>query len=195
MTPHTIYFVRHGETVWNIGRRLQGSSDSELTERGRAQAAVNARTLAETLPDITALPFVASPLGRARATMEIIREHLGLPPQGYSVDQRLAEVTFGAWEGFTLKEIESKFPDDWRARQVNKWTHVPPGGESFATAAERLRAWAGDLRGDVVVVAHGAVGRILRGLNVGMPEEQIAFSGDPQHDSVYRLCKGTEATL
>lgn len=195
MTPHTIYFVRHGETAWNIGRRLQGSSDSDLTERGRAQAAANARTLAEAVPDIAALPFVASPLGRARATMEIIRKHMQLPPAGYSVDERLAEVTFGAWEGFTLKEIESKFPDDWRARQGNKWAHVPPGGESFAAAAERLRAWAGDLRGDVVVVAHGAVGRILRGLNVGMPEEKIAFSGDPQHDSVYRLCRGTEATL
>ena len=45
MTPHTIYFVRHGETIWNTERRMQGSLDSPLTERGRAHALANALTL------------------------------------------------------------------------------------------------------------------------------------------------------
>ena len=195
MTPHTIYFVRHGETEWNIGRRLQGSMDSPLTERGRAQALANAVTLIEAVPGVASLPFVVSPLGRARETLRIIRARIGLPDDGYQVDKRLAEVRFGDWEGLTFKEIESKFSGDWAARQSAKWTHAPPNGESFAQAGERLKAWVDELRGDTVVVAHGAVGRILRGLNLGMPEEQIAFSGDPLHDRVYRLSKGTEAAL
>jgi len=195
MTPHTIYFVRHGETIWNTERRLQGSLDSPLTERGRAQALGNASTLIEAVPDVTALPFVVSPLGRARATLRIIRERVGLPDDGYCVEDRLAEVRFGDWEGLTFKEIESNFPEQWAARQCAKWTHVPPNGESFAQASARLRVWLGDLRGDVVVVAHGAVGRILRGLNLGMTEDEIAYSGDPLHDRVYRLVNGTEAAL
>ena len=193
MTPHTIYFVRHGETIWNVERRLQGSLDSPLTERGRAQALANALTLIEA--EVTALPFVVSPLGRARATLQIIRDRIGLPDQGYRVDDRLAEVRFGAWEGMTLKEVESNFPEQWAERQRAKWTHAPPNGESFAHASERLRAWAGELRGDVVAVAHGAVGRILRGLNLGMPGEKITYSGDPLHHRVYRLAGGTEAAL
>jgi probable phosphoglycerate mutase len=195
MTPHTIYFVRHGETLWNTERRLQGSSDSPLTERGRAQAAENARTLREAVPEVLTLPFVVSPLGRARATMEIIRAELGLPREGYVVEPRLTEMAFGSWEGLTRKEIEAKYPGAWAMREASRWSHVAPGGESFALVAVRLRAWTADLRSDVVVVAHGALGRILRGLNVGMPEDQIATSGDPQHDTVYRLHKGTEAAL
>jgi probable phosphoglycerate mutase len=195
MTPHTIYFVRHGETVWNTQRRLQGTFDSPLTECGRAQALANAVTLIEAVPELIALPFVASPLGRARATMEIIRARIGLSSQGYSIEERLAEVRFGDWETMTLPEVESNFPDLWAERQRGKWTYVPPNGESFAQASERLNAWAAELRGDVVVVAHGAVGRILRGLNLGMTGDQIAYSGDPLHDRVYRLAGGTEAAL
>ncbi len=195
MTPHTIYFVRHGETVWNTERRLQGSLDSRLTNEGLAQALENAQTLEEALPNIATLAFVSSPLGRARMTMDLIRARLALPVPGYVVEERLAEVRFGDWEGMTFKQIESNFPDQWAERQRAKWTHAPPNGESFAQASERLKAWVGELKSDTVVVAHGAVGRILRGLNLGMPEEKIAYSGDPLHDRVYRLVNGTEAAL
>ena len=195
MTPHTIWYVRHGETVWNIELRLQGRTDSPLTERGRAHAAENARTLAECVPDIAALPFVASPLGRARASMEIIRERLGLSVESYAVDDRLAEMGVGAWEGMTLEEVRSTQADVWAAREAAKWTHLPPGGESYAQVAARLVDWAGGLGGDVVVVAHGAVGRILRGLNLGLSNERIPFFDTPEHDRVYRLSRGTEAVF
>jgi broad specificity phosphatase PhoE len=195
MTPHTIYFVRHGETIWNTERRLQGSLDSRLTNLGLTQVLANAKTLEEALPNIASLHFVSSPLGRARMTMEFIRAWLVLRVPDYSIDERLAEVRFGDWEGLTFKEIESTFPEQWAERQRAKWTHVPPNGESFAQASERLKAWAGELCGDAIVVAHGAVGRILRGLNLGMKEEEIAYSGDPLHDRVYRLAGGTEAAL
>lgn len=195
MIRHTIYFVRHGQTEWNVERRLQGSRDTPLTELGREHARENAKTLREAVPELLRLPFVASPLGRARATMEIIREHVGLPRDGYAIDKRLAEMTFGEWEGLTLREIQSKFPTAWAERQASKWAYVPTGGESYSNVAQRLEAWLGDLSGDAVVVAHGAVGRILRGLNLGLAKEEIAFSGDPEHDRVYRLANGTEAAL
>ena len=138
MTPHTIYFVRHGETIWNTERRLQGSLDSRLTNQGMFQALANAQTLEEALPNIATLPFVSSPLGRARMTMDLIRARLALPVPGYAVEELLAEVRFGDWEGLTFKEIESNFPEQWAERQLAKWTHAPPNGESFAQAAEGL---------------------------------------------------------
>ena len=70
MTPHTIYFVRHGETEWNTERRLQGRKHSELTERGRGHAAENAATLLEAVPEVTSLPFISSPLERARRSAD-----------------------------------------------------------------------------------------------------------------------------
>ena len=59
MTPHTIYFVRHGETQWNMAGRLQGRSDSPLTPRGREQAARNGEALLQAVPDLHNLHFVA----------------------------------------------------------------------------------------------------------------------------------------
>ncbi len=195
MTPHTIYFVRHGETVWNTERRLQGRMDSPLTERGREHARANAQTLIEAVPHVRALPFVASPLGRTRATMEIIREHLGLPVHGYEVDERLAELAFGAWEGLTLPEIRSTQAGQWSLYEASKWTHVPAGGESYESVGVRLKHWLEGLEGETVVVAHGAVGRVLRGLNVGLPHHEIPFANTPEHDRVYRLANGSEAAL
>jgi probable phosphoglycerate mutase len=195
MTPHTIYFVRHGETVWNTERRLQGRMDSPLTELGRSHALQNAETLLDAVPDLHALPFVSSPLARARATMDIVRARVGLPSDGYSVDEQLAELGFGDWEGMTAREIRSSHPEAWATYEASRWTEVPPGGESYQQLVARLQSWLADLRGDVVVVAHGGVGRTLRGLNLRVPVAEIPVSNTPEHDRVYRLVNGTEAAL
>src|SRR3954471_18635626 len=86
---HPIYLARHGETEFNVLRRWQGSrNDSPLTERGRLQARDTGLVLRD-LIDLEAPPrFVASPQPRARATMEIALETLGLPKAGYTVDAR-----------------------------------------------------------------------------------------------------------
>jgi broad specificity phosphatase PhoE len=195
MTPHTIYFVRHGETLWNTERRWQGRKDSALTESGRAHALANAETLLDAVPDVHALPFVCSPLGRARATMDIIRRRLDLSLDGYAVDERLAELAFGDWEGMTAREIRAAAPDAWATYEAAPWDGAPFGGESYASLVARLRGWLADLQSDVVVVAHGAVGRVLRGVNLGVPLTEMPGFHTPENDRVYRLFKGTEATL
>lgn len=194
MTPHTIYFVRHGETVWNAERRWQGRKDSALTAAGRGHARRNAETLASAVPDIATLPFVSSPLGRARETMDIIREHLGLPRDGYAVDDRLAELGFGGWEGMTAKEIKAAAPEAWATFLASPWEGAP-GGESYAQMAARLQAWVASLEGDVVAVAHGAVGRALRCLNLGLPVPEMPGFQATENDLVYRLTRGTEAVF
>lgn len=195
MTPHTIYFVRHGETVWNAERRWQGRKDSALTDAGRGHARSNAETLVAVLPEVRTLPFVSSPLGRARETMHIIRKCLDLPRDGYSVDERLAELGFGNWEGMTAREIRAAAPLAWDAFQAAPWEGAPCGGESYAQMAMRLRSWVDQLTGDVVAVAHGAVGRALRCMNLGLPVREMPGFEATENDRVYRLSNGTEAVL
>ena len=94
MTGATIYLVRHGETEWNRIRRYQGWSDSPLTDQGRAQAQAIGRLLC-TLPEAQSADLVASPIGRARHTAEIIRECLGRS-EPLRFDDRLRELSFGS---------------------------------------------------------------------------------------------------
>src|SRR3954452_3089984 len=93
MSAPTIYFLRHGETEWNALGRLQGIKDVPLNARGRGQAVQAARILADLFArdgkDRTALPYVSSPRGRARQTMELVRGTLELPVADYGLDDRL----------------------------------------------------------------------------------------------------------
>lgn len=175
MTPfaHRLIFLRHGETAYNAENRLQGQRDTPLNARGREQARSVGRTLrARINPEIARLEaaeaFIASPLERARETMEIAREAMGLPPGRYRLDPVLKELSFGAWEGLTWPEIEARDLDALRAREKDKWNFVPPGGESYAMLAERVRPWLGGLTGDAFVVSHGGVARALMTLIAGV---------------------------
>ena len=94
--------------------------------------------------------------------MELMREAIGLAPRVYRQDERLRELTFGDWEGLTWKEIRDRDPEGARAREADKWAFAPPGGESYAVLAERVRPFLGELRRDSVVVSHGGVARVMR---------------------------------
>ena len=86
MPAPTIYYMRHGETDWNVEGRLQGGIDTPLNELGLSQAAHAGRVLAGLFArqglDASNLAFVASPLQRARRTMDLVRAELKLPPGG-----------------------------------------------------------------------------------------------------------------
>ena len=164
MPAPIIYYMRHGETDWNVESRLQGQRDIPINANGRAQADRCGEILRDLLARESGEPdFVASPLGRARETMERIRTVLGRDPQDYRTDERLAEVSFGLWEGFTLAELAARFPDEAAARNRDKWGFTPPQAESYATMSLRMRAWYDALDRDTVAVAHGGT---LRGLIV-----------------------------
>lgn len=172
MASPRIVFVRHGETDWNAEGRLQGQRDIPINERGRRQAAEAARKLASLNLEPTRLPWLVSPLHRTRETAEIARTTLGLDPRSYVVDDRLKEISFGAWEGRTWKEVRRSEPVLASQREHDKWHFVPPAGESYAMLAERVRPWVGEIERDVIVVCHGGVARALLFLICGLPPEQ-----------------------
>jgi broad specificity phosphatase PhoE len=169
MPPPTIYYIRH-----NVAGRLQGRHDVPLNERGRAQADHCGKILRDLLADNghdpAELDYVSSPLGRACETMELVRPPLGLPANGYRLEQRLAEISFGEWEGFTIAQLHSRDPQRIAAREHDKWHFVPPGGESYKIVSDRVGAWYDSLTRDTVAVAHGGTARgLMAHLEIAKP--------------------------
>jgi probable phosphoglycerate mutase len=165
MPGPTIYYIRHGETGWNAEGRFQGSKDIPLNELGREQAVaaggILARLLAHEGREAASLPYVASPLGRARMTMELARGALQLPPADYSIDDRLREIGYGQWEGLTLPEMQLNDAATFALRQVDKWSVAAPSGESYASVTSRIQDWFDSIAVDTVAVAHGGTMRAL----------------------------------
>jgi len=189
-----LYVIRHGQTDWNAERRLQGQRDIELNEVGREQARVNGLTLAALLGDTAeSFDYVASPLKRTRATMEIVRAAMGLAPPEYRTDERLVEVSFGAWEGSTLKEVKLTQPDRLAERNAAKWDFIPPGedAESYEILSWRVGAWLQSVDKPTVCVAHGGVIRALFRLIADTPKNEAAEGQIPQ-DRILKIDLGAK---
>jgi len=172
--PPALYYIRHGETDWNVAGRLQGHHDVPLNAHGRKQATHCGDVLRELFArigrDPVDLDYVSSPLGRARETMELVRASLGLPPDSYRVEERLSEIAFGHWEGFTIAQLHIRDPQLIAAREQDKWHFVPPGGESYEAVSARMREWHQSLARDTVAVAHGGTARgLIAQLGIAKP--------------------------
>ena len=193
-----LYMLRHGETAWNTERRMQGTKNSDLTERGRLQARAMGRALkSELAREPGPTNFLRSPLGRVRETSEIIGRELGLDPGQWCDDPRLAELGYGDWEGFSWKEIEVTHPTalaDWRA---DPHGFSPPGGETHFDLCRRSAAVLADIAASqrrTVVVGHGVSGAVMRGLNLGLDAQAMFVLEKPQ-DAFFRLLAGREERI
>jgi len=195
---HPIYLFRHGETVWNAEKRAQGHLDSPLTEAGRAQARAMGRGLAQELARANCAPadvvVRASPLGRVRETLALAAETSGIAHDESCFDHRLREMSWGDWDGLNGLEIEARWPGQMAARRLDHWQYCPPYGDNYVMASERVQAALDDivmLAADkpVAVFAHGAIGRVMRGLFLRAPNADILAMDQPQ-DAFYRLHDG-----
>jgi broad specificity phosphatase PhoE len=188
MPAPTLYYIRHGETEWNAVGRLQGTQDVPLNDLGRQQAShvggVLAGLFARDGRDKFSLPFVASPLQRARATMELVRSTLNLPPHDYAIDDRLREIAYGEWEGSTLAQAQARDPERFARRLADKWNVSAPGGDSYAAVQARVSDWYDTLRVDTVAVAHGGTARALM-VALGLETEQSAADLLIEQGAVY----------
>jgi broad specificity phosphatase PhoE len=196
MPVPTIYYIRHGETAWNAEGRFQGTQDIPLNDLGRSQAiaagVILGGLLARDGHEPSALPFVASPLGRARITMELVRSALKLPPADYSLDNRLREIGYGQWEGLTLSEMKLNDAATFARRDADKWGVAAPSGETYASVTLRMRDWLDSLLTDTVAVAHGGTMRALMvALGVATPLEA---ADTPIGQGVVYVFSGGEVT-
>jgi broad specificity phosphatase PhoE len=161
MTIRPLVMLRHGQTAYNLGSRMQGQLDTELTDLGRAQAVAAAEALAKHQP----LIIVSSDLRRAYDTAVALQERTGLRVRP---DDRLRETHLGDWQGMTHAEIDALAPGArlaWR----DDATWAPHGGENRVDVAQRSvplvaelvvnePEWgAADEGRPVVLVAHGGL--------------------------------------
>ncbi|MFX0540323.1 histidine phosphatase family protein [Roseovarius sp. S4756] len=179
-----IWFLRHGQTEWNLAGRIQGRLDSPLTELGRAQALQQAGLITDIAARVAkgAGDIYVSPLGRARETAA-----LAMPAHTPVIDPRLAEIDTGAWEG----ENKADLPQG--ANDLATYAKAP-GGEGLEALIDRVRSFAEDLRGPSIVVAHGLWGQVMRGLATGLPAEAMGAQDNAQ-GCVYYLSQGTERRI
>ena len=188
MSHSTIFLIRHGETEWNRSRRYQGWRDSPLTGRGVAQAEAIGRGLCA-LPEIGTAEIVASPIGRARRTAEIIAECLGRHTSLH-FDERLKEISLGSWDGLHRNEIAALSPGIFD-RDYFEWYFRTPDGETYDKFAGRVASWLAEAgNAPLIVVTHGIVTRVLRGLYAGLPRH-VALSLPVPQDRIFRLAAGT----
>lgn len=153
------YFVRHGETFANAQGLLQGTSDDEITfldGAGKQQA----RQLRESFDLSIADRFIISPLNRTQQTAEILNVELQLP---LSFDDRLKEISYGAWDGLSKNELQTQYPDAFEPEYndlVPDYEKIARGGESFNKVIERVGDFLADASEKypdekIVVVTHG----------------------------------------
>ena len=193
-----LYLLRHGETAWNLERRMQGNKDSPLTARGREQAAAMGRALAiELAREPGPTLFLRSPLGRARETASIVGRALGLDPGEWRDDTRLAELGYGQWDGFTWSEIEADYPDALARWRADPEGFCPPGGETHHDLRRRSAAFLAEIAASAVrtvVVGHGVSGAVVRGLHLGL-DARAMFVLDKPQDAFFRLHAGREERI
>lgn len=164
------YFVRHGQTVWNVENLICGATDSPLTDKGRQQAVDTGKKI---LADgITADEILCSPLSRAVDTARAISEITGIP---YRVEPRLIEQNFGKWESTPKGDPAFKV-----AKEVFCCRHG--SGESTLQLAQRIYNLLDDIRKDektYILVAHNGISRMIHSYFHDMTNAEYAAFGVP----------------
>ncbi len=164
-----LYIARHGETVFNAARRMQGAlGHTPFTRAGFAQIDAMGAALARRIPRAIPLELWASPTGRTLQTLSIVCEHLGRDWHAARTSPALVEIGMGDWDGRFYEEIiAEEGPIYSEAHRV--FTRRAPGGESYAEVRARLEPWVAGLTGerDRLIVTHGVTAVVLRALLTG----------------------------
>ncbi len=184
-----LYVLRHGQTEWNVAKRYQGRKDSPLTALGMEQAEAQGRILKREL-GARKLPCFTSPQLRAFRTAEIALAAIG---QVAEPDDRLQEVGFGDWEGKTRAEIEAERAAQPLLSQSHR-IYTSPTGESLPELLARGESFLATITAPSVIVSHGIMSSIIRGLWLRMEPAEMM---DLPHGQgcVYHLRNGEEACL
>lgn len=181
MSVRRLVLLRHGQTEWNAGSRMQGQLDTDLTDLGREQAGAAAEVLAKRQP----LVIVSSDLRRALDTATALGERSG---QEVSIDERLRETHLGDWQGLTHLDVDAVAPGARLAwRDDARW--APHGGESRVDVADRSlplvteiiaaqTGWGADEPDrPVVLVAHGGLIAALTAALLDLPVDNWPVLG------------------
>jgi alpha-ribazole phosphatase/probable phosphoglycerate mutase len=166
-----IYLIRHGETANAKDHALNGHFDIELSQKGRDQI----QAIAKVLKNSPIKAVYSSDLKRTRDSAEIISQHHGLNPVCYP---ELRELSFGKWEGLSLKDLNDKYPGEVEKRFANPATFQAEGGETLMQLIERAlpkyeQIIANHWGEEIVIMSHGGVNRVILGHLLGIPLNNV----------------------
>ncbi len=182
-----LILLRHGQTEWNAGDRMQGQIDTELSDLGRTQAKEAGHELATREP----IAIVSSDLRRAFDTAAVLAEHAGVSVER---DERLRETHLGEWQGLTHLEVDERAPGARVAWRTDA-TIAPPGGESRVDVARRSTPVVTELleqRSEwhdkpIILVAHGGLIAALTAALLDLPVDRWPVLGGLANTSWVQL--------
>lgn len=167
-----LYFIRHGQTDWNLQKKIQGSYDSELNMTGIAQAEELSKKISEL--NYQFCKIYSSKQKRAVKTAQIISE---ITKVDYIEIEGLEEVKLGEWEGLTWDEVKEMFPYEYNEWYKNRRFTKPPKGESYQDMLARvlkvIYKIINEEHGNVAIVTHSAVIMCLQCYLTDTPFEDL----------------------
>ncbi|NPV92493.1 MAG: alpha-ribazole phosphatase [Firmicutes bacterium] len=170
MKDRLLYLLRHGEIDTGGKKRFIGQIDLPLNETGKLQA----RQLQLEFSGFRVGGIYCSDLQRSRVTAETIAVKHRVQPV---IRADLREINLGEWEGMPFDEVRRRFPAEFEQRGREIATYHLPGGESFQDCQDRVVAALEDIlaasKGNLIIVGHAGVNRVLLSYMLGMPTENI----------------------
>ncbi|HDR7795406.1 TPA: phosphoserine phosphatase 1 [Bacillus luti] len=162
----TVYVTRHGETEWNVAKRMQGRKNSALTENGMLQA----KQLGDRMKDLPIDAIYSSPSERTLHTAELIKGKRDIPIIG---DEHFYEINMGIWEGQTIDDIERQYPEEIQLFWYEPHLFQSTSGENFESVHKRviegvellLEKHKGE---NILIVSHAAAAKLLVGHFAGI---------------------------
>ncbi|GAA6061849.1 hypothetical protein JCM10212_000766 [Sporobolomyces blumeae] len=173
LTPRSIYFTRHGESQYNVDGQIGG--DAPLSARGEKYMEALPKLIREKLGD-TPLTVWTSTLRRTIQTASLL-------PYEKLTWKSLDELDAGVCDGMTYEEIEQYYPEDYNARDDDKFNYRYRGGESYRDVVIRLEPVILELerQENILVVCHQAVLRCLYAYFHNLPQEDLPYIKIPLH--------------
>lgn len=173
-----LFFIRHGQTDWNLYGKIQGSHDIELNDTGIIQAEELSKKVLELNYKFSKI--YSSPQKRAVKTAEILSRVTNMD---YMPMEGLEEINLGEWEGLSWKEVKEKYPTEYEEWYMNRRYAKPPKGESYQDVLERvltaMHKIIDENSHDVAIVTHSAVIMCLQCYITNTPfDEMMKFKTD-----------------
>ncbi|KGX83202.1 histidine phosphatase family protein [Pontibacillus marinus] len=167
----TLYITRHGETVWNTQKRMQGWSDSELTDNGVKDAV----SLGKRIKDVDFVSIYSSPSNRTQMTASLIQGNRDIP---ILLDDNLREINMGDWEGNTISFIENMYPEEYYSFWNTPHLYRSHKGESFYDLRHRVMKFLCNIQekytsGNILIVTHAVVIKTLLAFFKNYPLERL----------------------
>ncbi|KAI9824596.1 MAG: Fructose-2,6-bisphosphatase [Thelocarpon impressellum] len=174
--PRSIWLSRHGESKFNLEGKIGG--DADISDRGQAYARALPGLVHESVGDDRSLTIWTSTLKRTNQTARFLPEkHLQLKWKA------LDEIDSGVCDGLTYEEIEGRYPEDFKARDDDKYNYRYRGGESYRDLVIRLEPIIMELERseNIVIITHQAVLRCIYAYFMNVPQEQSPWMEVPLH--------------